>query len=271
MLNFFSSFEPSPILIDFGLLKIHWYGLFMVLAMVAALLMSFRVAKLYNINRDIIFDVSFWLIVGGLLGARVYEIIIMLPFYIANPLQAVRIWEGGLAIHGGIIAGIIIIYFFAKKNNLSFWKLGATLVPGVALGQAIGRWGNYFNQELFGLPTNLPWKIPISVVNRPLQFISETHFHPTFLYESLGSLIIAIFLYSATIMGIKKKKIGPNFFLWSVCSYVILYSLLRFSLEFIRLDQTPLVFGWRWPQIASLLLIAGSSLLLFYKSNATKS
>lgn len=270
MLNFLHTFEPNRVLVFIGSWPIYWYGLFMVLAIITALLISFRLAKLYNLNLDLVFDLSFWLIIGGLLGARLYEILLMFPFYLANPGQAIRIWEGGLAIHGGILAGLIIIYYFSRRHKLSFWKLGSVLVPGVTLGQAIGRWGNYFNQELYGLPTSLPWGIFINPVNRPREFISQTHFHPTFLYESLGLLLIFIILYYANQKAAQFKKIGHHFFLWSVCFYVISYSLLRLGLEFIRLDETPIILGLRWPQIASLLLITGASILFIYESHAIK-
>lgn len=270
MFKFLHSFEPNSILLTLGALEIYWYGLFMVLAIVTALLVSFHLTKRYQLDKDLIFDLSFWLIIGGLIGARLYEILLMLPFYLADPWQAIRIWEGGLAIHGGILAGLVIIYIFSRRHHLGFWKLGSVLAPGVALGQAIGRWGNYFNQELFGLPTNLPWGIPINPINRPIEFISETHFHPTFLYESFGLLLIFAVLYYANYRAARLEKIGPRFYLWSVCSYVILYSLLRFSLEYIRIDETPIFLGWRWPQIASLIMIAGSSILLVYKSHVVE-
>ena len=263
LLNFFHNFEPNPVLVFVGSWPIYWYGLCMVLGMAAALLVTIKLTELYKLSPDLVFDLAFWLIIGGLIGARVYEIFLLLPFYLDNPWQMIRIWEGGLAIHGGIIAGALITFYYARRQKISFWKLGSIMVPGLALGQAIGRWGNYFNQELYGLPTGLPWGIFISPANRPEIYLSHTHFHPTFLYESLGLILIfAILFYSALL-----KPLGSRFFLWSVCFYVLSYSLLRFGLEFIKLDETPIILGWRWPQLISLLLIVGSLLLYFYKSH----
>ncbi len=270
MIEFLHSFEPQPVLFSIGALTVYWYGFFIVTGIAAAILVSFWLARHYELSSDTVFDLSFWLIIGGLIGARLYEILLMLPFYLANPWQAPKIWEGGLAIHGAIIAGLIVVWIFSRCQRLDFWRLAAVLTPGVALGQAIGRWGNYFNQEIFGPPTNLAWGIPINPINRPLEFITERFFHPTFLYESLGSILISILLIGANIYTIKKKRLGQRFFLWSVAFYVILYSLLRFGLEFIRLDYTPAVLGWRWPQIASLLLIMGAALLLIINSHASQ-
>lgn len=228
----------------------------MLLAIVVALLLSLHIAKkYYQIKKDTIFDLAFFLIIFGLIGARLYDVLLELPYYLTQPLKIFYIWEGGLAIHGAIIAGLIVLYFFAKKRNLKFFQLSALIVPGLALGQAVGRFGNYFNQELFGLPTDLAWGIPISLANRPELYLNEIYFHPTFLYESIGSLLIFLILFSSFYF-VKKEKIAKlNFSLNLTLAYLILYSLLRFSLEFIRIDYAPVVGALRWPQIASLAII----------------
>ena len=270
MFNFLHTFQPQSILISFGPITIYWYGLFVVMGMLAAVLTAFKLAKYYNIKKDTIFDLSFWLVIGGIIGARIYDVILFLPYYIHKPWAVFRIWEGGLAIHGGIIAGIIIIWWFVKKNRLSFWKLTALIVPGLALAQAIGRWGNYFNQELFGLPTSLPWGIPINIINRPIDYIDKGFFHPTFLYESLGSLFIFIILILINVYAIKKQRLTKHFFVLISTVYMVLYSILRFSLEFIRLDETPYFLFLRWPQIISILIIIASIILLIFSSHAKK-
>lgn len=268
MFNFLHTFQPQPILLSFGSITIYWYGFFIVLGITAALLITFKLAKHYQILPDTVFDLAFWLIIGGIIGARLYDIGLNLPYYLDHPLQTLKIWQGGLAIHGAIFAGLIIIYLFARRLKIRFWKLTALIVPGLALAQAIGRWGNYFNQELFGLPTAQPWGIPINLLNRPLNYLSFKYFQPTFLYESLGCLIIFFLLLIINVYYIKKEPLRDQFYIWSVALYMISYSILRFSLEFIRLDETPIVFNLRWPQIISLLIIIISVLILIFKAHA---
>ncbi|HBA37059.1 TPA: prolipoprotein diacylglyceryl transferase [Candidatus Falkowbacteria bacterium] len=272
MFNFLHYFSPQPILFSFGPLTVYWYGFFVVLGMIVALSLTFHLAKYYHLRRETIFDLSFWLIIGGLLGARLYDIGLNLPYYFQHPWQTLAIWKGGLAIHGGIIAGLLIIYFFSRRQKINFWKLSALIVPGLAFAQAIGRWGNYFNQELFGRPTNLPWGIPVNPLNRPAEYIANRFFHPTFLYESLGCLAIGSILLAANVYLIRRQKLNERRYVWLTALYMILYSILRFSLEFIRIDATPSWLGLRWPQIISLAIIIFSVAIIFnphvfYKKN----
>ncbi len=254
MLNFLHNFLPQEILFDGGWFKIYYYGLTMAIAISAALFTALHIGRRLKIKSDNIFDLSFFLIVSGLIGARIYDIFLFLPYYINKPWAIFKVWEGGLAIHGAIIAGAATLIIFAKKKNISFWRLSAIITPALALGQAIGRFGNYFNQELFGRPSSLPWSIPIELVNRPFGYESFSHFHPTFLYESLGSLIIFLIL----LFYINKKVRSKHNFnqdIFPLSFYVLSYSLLRFSLEFIKIDETPDFLGWRFPQIASLAMV----------------
>jgi len=260
MIEFFHTFIPKAILLDTGWFKIYYYGLIIAIAISVSLFITLRLGKKLGLKSDDIFDFSFLLILGGIIGARIYDIFLFLPYYINKPLAIFKIWEGGLAIHGGIIVGIIIAIIFAKKKNISFWKLSAIIAPALALGQAIGRFGNYFNQELFGKPSNLAWSIPIEILNRPPGYESFSHFHPTFIYESLGLFFIFIIL----IIYLKKKikrKSDFNNDIFPLAFYMLSYSLLRFSLEFIKIDETPYWLGLRFPQIISLTII---TLSLFF-------
>lgn len=286
MISFLHNYHPDPIIFQFGPIALRWYGLFVVLGISAAIMVSLRLAKKYQLAFEAVFDLAFYLIIGGLIGARIYDVLLQLPYYLDHPWHILQIWRGGLAIHGAIIAGLLIIYFFGRSKKINFFKLTALVVPGLALGQSIGRWGNYFNQELFGLPTHLPWGIPISPVYRPLEHISAQYFHPTFLYESLACLILFFLLLYLNSIWLKEKKVShqeivtesikkeikliarrankesPSVYTWLTAVYVISYSLIRFFLEFIRLDATPLFLGWRWPQIFSLILIIITVFLL---------
>lgn len=268
MIYFLHSFLPDSILLSIGPLTIHWYGLFLVLGMAAGIIIAWKLGPIYGLSKDKTLDLAIWLIIGGLIGARIYELFLEFPYYYQHPEMAIRIWEGGLAIHGAIIGGGLALWIFARRHNLSIIKLSALSATSLAIGQAIGRWGNWFNQELFGLPTNLPWGIPITPANRPWEYINENFFQPTFLYESLGCLLIFLILLFLNYKWKNKlddKKAGTI-----IAVYLIAYSFLRFSLEFIKVDATPILWGWRWPQIISLILILISIIYLLIISLLSK-
>lgn len=263
MLSFFHQFAPQAILLSFGWIKIYWYGLLVVTAIISAMAVSRHFWKKQSLKLSLFDDLSFWLIISGLVGARIYEWFLNFNYYFSNPSELLKIWHGGLAIHGGIIGAFLALIIFSKKHQLKPSQLVALIVPGLALGQAIGRWGNYFNQELFGLPTNLPWGIFISLVNRPVDYLQFSYFHPTFLYESLACLILFFILFI-----ISKTKGNKNFII--IATYFFGYGLIRFFIEFIKIDATPQIFGIRWPQIASLIMITVGSILI-YKHYTQKS
>lgn len=265
MFNFLHTFNPSPILISLGPIQIYWYGFFIVLGVLAALTVATTLAKYYQLKTDTIIDLALWLVIGGLIGARTYDIFLEWPYFFTHPLDIVKIWQGGLAIHGAIIGGLIALWLFTKKYSGNFWQLAGIIATGLPLAQAIGRWGNYFNQELFGRPTNLPWGIPIDAVHRPWQYLNSEYFHPAFLYESIGNLLIFLILILWQVWLVKKQKLSTAYSLLSVIIYAILYSLLRFSTEFIRIDITPIILGWRIPQIVSILVIIAGLIYLGLK------
>ncbi|WKZ24860.1 MAG: prolipoprotein diacylglyceryl transferase [Patescibacteria group bacterium] len=257
-MSLFSFFiSPSPVAFNLGPLLVYWYGLVMVLAIVLALLLSLRLARLYNLSSEKVIDIAFYLIIFGFIGARLYEVILEWPYYLTYPSQIPQIWRGGLAIHGALLGGLLGLWFYCRRFSLNLWQTISIFLPGVALGQAIGRWGNWFNQELFGLPTNSSWGIFINPINRPLGYEAFAFFHPTFLYESLGCLLL-----TGLLVFLVYKKHSP---LVVIASYLAGYGLLRFFLEFIKIDYTPILWGLRWPQIISLMFIL-FSLLLFYKT-----
>lgn len=249
-MNFLHTFAPQPIAFSLGPINIFWYGLIVVLGIVAGIFLSAYLAKQNDINPEVIYDLAFYLIIFGLIGARIYDCFLEAPYYLAHPEDIIKIWRGGLAIHGAIIAGAVTVFVYTRKFKLDITKLASVIVPGLALGQALGRWGNYFNQELFGRPTDLPWGIYINFMNRPGNFSNKEFFHPTFIYESLGCLLLAgLLIYLHQNLAVKKKH------LYIISTYFVGYSLLRFGLEFIRVDYAPGFFGLRWPQIMSLLII----------------
>jgi phosphatidylglycerol:prolipoprotein diacylglycerol transferase len=270
-MNFLHNYHPGSLLISFGLIHIYWYGFFIIIGIILGLALSLKLAEYYEIKKDDLIDLAFYLILGGIAGARIYDVFLSWDYYQNHLWDIFKIWQGGLAIHGAIILGAIIIFYFSKKKKINFWLLAFLITPSLALAQAIGRWGNYFNQELFGRPTNLPWGIPIDVYHRPLEYIDKIYFHPTFLYESLGDFLIFIILIAAHILIIQKKQKGAEQkeltenYIAGFTIYGFLYSLLRFSLEFIRIDKAPVLFNLRWPQIFSLAVMGIVTIFIFKK------
>ncbi len=259
MLNYLHTNIPERIFVTLGPMTIYKYGLIIALAIIVLLFTTSRIAKFYNLKNEIVLDGVFYGSIIGILGARIYELLLELPYYFQNPENIIKIWNGGLAIHGAIIGVFIFLFVFSKRKNLNLWKLLSIGAPGFAIAQSIGRWGNYFNQELFGKPTSLPWGIPISNSNKLVEFSNSYFFHPTFLYESLGNFCIFLTLIFLHFLKIKNKiniKHSKIFL-----SYLTLYSILRFSIEFIKIDITHIFFSLRTPQITSLLLIFFSFML----------
>lgn len=251
MLSWWQEFEPQSIIFSFGPIALHWYGLCMLTAIAVSFWVLQKNIKDFGVTREQLWDLVLWLIIGGIVGARVYEVLFVdFTYYVTYPSEIIKIWHGGLAIHGAWLGGIVVVWLQAKKFHLNFLKILDSLSLVMPLGQAIGRWGNYFNQELYGLPTGSPWGIPISFVNRVAGFEQFTHFHPTFLYESIGNLLIFFVL-----LFFYKKKNFPGQLLMM---YIGLYSILRLSLEFIRLDPAFMVYGIRWPILFSALCVIGS-------------
>ncbi|HRH22180.1 MAG TPA: prolipoprotein diacylglyceryl transferase [bacterium] len=265
MMNVFHDFVPSEVLISVGPIKVYWYGLIMVSAMMVGLGVAKSLAARFKIGVELIYDLGFWLIIWGLAGARLYDVLLEWSYYSQNLGDILKIWQGGLAIHGAVIAGLMVVIIFALRHKLSFWTLAGVVVPGLVIGQAIGRWGNYFNQELFGRPTDLPWGIFIDELHRPLNYASYSYFQPTFLYESLCSLLIFGFLmwlikYFDQLKDREAKELGKIV----IASYFILFGLYRGLMEFIKIDVTPMIGGMRWPQIMSLILMIIGGIILYY-------
>jgi len=246
MLNWLHSYIPQPILFHWGWLSVYWYGLLIAIAVVIGFILTTRIACKKGYDKKVWYDMLFYSLLGGFIGARLYHIILELPYYLKNPLEIFQVWHGGLAIHGGIIGGGLVVYYFAKKNKWAVLSILDILVIAMPLGQALGRWGNYFNQELFGLPAS--WGIFIEAINRPLDYISFSYFHPTFLYESIANillftLLLFVYKYKSKITGL------------TTSIYLLMYSVIRFVLEFVRIDRTPELWGLRWPQWASIIII----------------
>ncbi len=253
--------SPGPLVFQLGPFVLRWYGLLIALAVLAGLALSTRLARARGIEPALIADLLPFLVLGAVIGARLYYVLLEWRQYSGDWLSALAIWRGGIAIHGALLGGTLTTVVFCRWRRQPFWPLLDVLVPAVALGQAIGRWGNFFNSEAFGLPTDLPWKLTIPMANRPLEFVSEPTFHPTFLYESLwnvGVCALLLTLFRAASRGRIQLPAGAM-----SCIYLMAYSSGRVWIEGLRLDPLCLVGlppfcagGLRMAQLMSLLLIA---------------
>ena len=265
LIDFLHNYRPQPVFLRLGFWNIHWYGLLMAMAIFLGLALIIKIAPKYKAHFQ---SVVFNIVIFGFIGAMIYYIINEFPYYSSRPLEIFKIWEGGIGIYGAIIGGILALFLYARKHKFSFLFLADLIAPALILGQALGRWGNYFNQEIFGKPTNLPWGIPIDAANRPVEFLNSRYFHPCFFYESVLDLFIFVFLFLLLKSQIKKATLCSGaVFSW----YLVLYGLVRFFLEFLRIDHEPILFGLRLGQaFAAGAIIIGISMLLKIKNQESK-
>jgi len=252
--------------ITIGPLTIRFYGLLIMLGVVAAAVISYLEAKRRGENSEIVLDCLPWLILGGVIGARIWHILtppasnveqgITTLYYLTHPLAAIAIWRGGLGIPGAVAGGALAFYFYSRKKKISFGLWADIIAPGLALAQSIGRWGNFINQELYGKPTDLPWAITIDPQYRLPEYLDIANYHPLFLYESLFNLANMFFLLWLGRKFTDKRKNGDVFL-----SYLVTYPTFRFFMEFLRLDPS-FVGGINANQIM-MLVIAAFALLFF--------
>ncbi len=254
--------SPGPILWEIGSVALRWYGLLIASAVLIGVNLSQYLAKRRGVDPDLVGDLVIWLVFGAIPCARLYYVLFEWQQYKNQPFSSVfAIWNGGIAIHGAIIGGTIAALIFARINKASFWQLIDLTMPSLILGQAIGRWGNFFNSEAFGSPTDVPWKLFIPPGNRPLDYVSFSYFHPTFLYESvwnLGVFALLLWLFFWGLKNANRLKVGTLSFV-----YLISYSIGRFWIEGLRTDS--LMFGpLRIAQFISLGAIAIGIFGLFW-------
>ena len=234
MTPLFAFTSPGPLVFQLGPFALRWYGLLIALAVLAGLTLATRLGNARGIEPALIADLLPLLVLGAVIGARIYYVALEWRQYAANPIEALAIWRGGIAIHGALIGGVLTTILYCRWRRQPFWPLLDVLVPAVALGQAIGRWGNFFNSEAFGLPTDLPWKLTIPLPNRPAPFLHQSTFHPTFLYESLWNLGVCALLLVLFQQANKGRLSLPAGAL--SCVYLMAYSSGRIWIEALRLD-----------------------------------
>lgn len=262
-MNFLHTYNPEPIALTIGFLDIFWYGIIIAGAVLIGFIITLQLAKKRQVNANHIYNLLFWIIIFGLIGGRIGHIIGEWAYYRTSPAAIIKIWDGGLAIHGVILASALTAYIYGRAKRISFWKFSDLIIVSLPLMQSIGRWGNYFNQELFGKPTNAAWGIPIDIAKRPAGFEQYTYFHPVFLYESL--LMLVVFIIMIVLFRKGDMKIGQLTLL-----YFIVFSSIRFSLDFFKIDMLaigPLLLT-QWLSI--VLFIGAMAIWLWSKKRVTE-
>lgn len=236
-------------LIKLGPISIYWYSVMIALGFLAAMIVCLTEVKRKKLDIEKYSNMVFYAVLFGILGARIYYVLFNLDYYLKMPSEILKVWHGGLAIHGGIIAGILVAYFYTKKYKMNFLKTLDISVVGIIIAQAIGRWGNFFNQEAFGKVTTkaalIKQKIPNFIIDG--MYIDGTYYQPTFLYESVWNLIG--FIIMLFLRRTKKLKVG-----YLTGFYLIWYSIGRCFIEYFRSDSLMLE-NIKVAQLISLSLI----------------
>ncbi|MFM9413726.1 prolipoprotein diacylglyceryl transferase [Peptococcus simiae] len=240
----------DPIAFQIGPLAVRWYGILIALAFLIALMMTGRGVKKAGLDEEKYYSLVMVMIVMAILGARLYYVVFNWPYYAAHPGEIMAIWHGGLAVHGGLIAGTLTLFLGSRHYGFRFWQLADIIAPWMILGQAIGRWGNYFNREAYGYAVDkadVPWAIEIN---------GQWH-HPTFLYESLWDLLgFGILMVIARRPWVREGEVA--------LIYLMYYSVGRFVIEGFRTDS--LMLGpLRMAQVISLLLFIGAGAVLLWR------
>jgi phosphatidylglycerol:prolipoprotein diacylglycerol transferase len=253
---------PSPVIFEAGPFALRYYGLCIALGIAVATWLTGRELARKGYDNALALDSLFFVVPLGFIGARVYHVATDYGLYADDPIPDVfAVWNGGLGIYGAVAGGFLGVLLFSWYRRISPLVFADAAAPGLILAQAIGRWGNYFNQELFGRPSDLPWAIRIAPENRPTEYADATSFHPAFLYESIWDLLVCLTLLLVARRFANRLRDGDI-----VLLYVSLYSVGRFFVETLRIDPAFLIGGsLRGNLLVSSVLALGSALVLFLR------
>jgi len=248
----------NPIALQLGPISVHWYGIIIGLGAMLGLYLATQECKKRGISPDILVDLVLFALPIAIISARIYYVLFEWSYYKNHLIQIPAIWNGGIAIHGGLIGAVLTAIIFTRKRKISFWKLADITAPSILLGQAIGRWGNFMNQEAHGGPVSRAFlenlHLPTFIINQ--MNINGTYYHPTFLYESLWSLVGVALLISLRNINLRRGEMFLTYLIW--------YSIGRFFIEGMRTDSLMLTSHLRIAQVISIVIIVGSiSLNLF--------
>jgi phosphatidylglycerol:prolipoprotein diacylglycerol transferase len=248
------------IAIDLGFIKIYWYSITMFLGVLAGIIVAYIEIKRKKIDTEKFSNMAFYAILSGFIGARIYYVLFNLDYYLSSPIEILKIWNGGLAIHGGIIGAILAIYIYCRKNKFSFYEMLDICAPALIIGQIIGRWGNFFNSEAHGGIVTRGFleslHLPKFIIDG--MYIDGNYYHPTFLYESLLNLICFIIL----IILRRNKKIKTGVI---TGIYLMWYGVVRFFVESLRTDSLMLG-SLRMAQVISIVLFIIGLVLIIISS-----
>jgi len=248
----------NPIAFSLGPIDVHWYGIIIGSGLALALFLAIREGDRRGLPKDTFADLMLWAIPIAIISARIYYVIFEWKYYIKHPIEAPQIWNGGIAIHGALIGAVITTYVFSKKRGISFWKIADIAAPSIILGQAIGRWGNFMNQEAHGREVTRTFlenlHLPDFIINQ--MYIDGTYYHPTFLYESIWDFVGFILLILLRRVNFRRGEL--------FLSYVIWYSIGRFFVEGMRTDSLMLG-SLRMAQTISIALVVGALAILIYR------
>jgi len=223
-----------------GPIKIYFYGIVIMIGVLSAIWISINETKRRNLDSELIWDMVPWLLIFGIVGARLWHVLtpsesmgVGPEYYFNHPLEILNTRRGGLGISGAVIGGVLALWIYTRRKNFNFLTWADIIAPGLALAQAIGRWGNFINQEVYGPPSNLPWAIYIDPAHRLPGFEEFSRFHPLFLYESIWNLFNFFLLMFISRSFFERINQGDIFWI-----YLIVYPIGRFLLEFIRIDPS---------------------------------
>lgn len=252
-----------PVLIEFGFIKIFTYGLLVASGFFFAIMLSAHLGKKQGMDPQKIIDLSFYILIASLVGARLLYIIVEFDYFSANPLEVFKFWNGGLVFYGGLILGVVVTIVYLKKHQMPLWAVADIVAPSLALGQAIGRWGCFFAGCCYGRETDVPWAITFT--NESSLAPLGVALHPTQIYLSLNALVIF-----GILMWLSKRKSFDGQIIWA---YGILYSIGRFIIEFYRDDDRGVVGMFSTSQIIGIIVFAVSIIMLFLlrRSNTEQS
>ncbi len=248
--------SPGDGVWNIGFFPLRGYAVAIILGIALAIWIGDRRWQARGGDHGVVVDVAVWAVPFGIIGGRIYHVITSPAAYFGDggdPMGAFRIWEGGLGIWGAVVLGGVGAWIGVRRRGIPLPPFGDALAPGIAVAQAVGRWGNWVNQELFGGPTTLPWGVEIDLAHRPAEYLDKATFHPTFLYESLWMLAVAGIL----VVVDRRWQLGHG---RVFALYVALYSLGRLPIELLRIDPANEIAGLRVNVWVSMLVLAGAVL-----------
>lgn len=249
----------NPIAFSLGPLQVHWYGIIIGFGLALALYLAIREGNKRGLPKETFSDLMIWAIPIAIISARIYYVIFQWGYYSQHVSDIPKIWNGGIAIHGALIGSVITTYFFARSRGISFWKLTDIAAPSLIIGQAIGRWGNFMNQEAHGGEVTRAFlenlHLPEFIINQ--MYINGSYYHPTFLYESLWDFVGFILLIALRKFNLKRGELFLSYLIW--------YSVGRFFIEGMRTDSLMLTQHLRMAQMISIVLVIGAVAIIIIR------